>query len=704
MREHDLKQALQRIAVRTQFPPFVWLYRALYALAIRLCVRRFRRIRGVRSIYLRRGLTTDQASYGLSDIDLLLLTDDEQARRIADRAQHDYELLRRIVPMLAKGELAVYSVEQFRALYQYSAFYRQRSDRGRHQWRRLHGEDAFQHLPPQPAESDSPAAQELGPAWHYLSQELSPDDERPTYLRRYVAGKWIAEAARAALVAQGEDADLPREAAVDRASQALPEVSAALRKVQAQRKHLLSPEPYSADTVLDTYLFLARKALANGAGSSGFTRRLRILSALPGARAVRLRESTLAAARETCAGLDGIEEAVLVPRLGFQPIAEIGMDPAALAGATVDAFDLVLMGDKLPPVAVLREFNRSFAALRPGLEPYFCDGEVAVALQPVRGRPIKDPRRDPEFFACLSSAKPLDGGIRVADGVEVERAFGQQDTLEHRAASLLALFRNGDAFRLPALDFLVLFWEAGRAAWLVTQLEESTIDVPVTSEQVVDALSVLTPEAAQALRRIHQEYVRELRGESSEAVRYMHWAGLYASQLAHLLFEHVLLSPGRSTVELPPEARTELTMSVLIVTRNRAAQLDRALDSLVEQERCPDQVVVVDNASSDGTPGVVLSYGDRLDVTLIHEENVGIPHARNAGLRHCTGDIVASMDDDCQAHSRWLAELEVPFLKDARIGAVGGSLVPLEEQQGLVARFYGTRMQALAGTERTTET
>jgi hypothetical protein len=244
-----------------------------------------------------------------------------------------------------------------------------------------------------------------------------------------------------------------------------------------------------------------------------------------------------------------------------------------------------------------------------------------------------------------------------------------------------------------------LFWEAGRAAWLVTQLEEPTIDVPVTSEQVVDALSTLTPQAAQVLRRIHKEYIKELRGESSEAVRYMHWSGLYASQL-----EQVLLSPACSTVELPPAARTELTMSVLIITRNRADQLDRALASLVEQERRPDQVVVVDNASSDGTPAVVLSYGDRLDVTLVHEEDVGIPHARNAGLRHCTGDIIASMDDDCQAHPRWLAELEVPFLKDARIGAVGGSLVPLEEQQGLVARFYGTRMQALARTERTTET
>ena len=350
----------------------------------------------------------------------------------------------------------------------------------------------------------------------------------------------------------------------------------------------------------------------------------------------------------------------------------------------------------MPPAAALRDFNQSFAALTPGLEPYFCDGEIAVAFHPVPGRPIKDRIRDPEFFACLRAARRLEDGISVADRVEVDRPFDKPETLSQRAASLLRLVGDGAAFRLSVLDFFALFWEAGRAAWMHSQAQAATVPVPVTSAQVVDVLSELTPPAAEVLKRIHRAYVLELHGGPSDAIRYMNWAGRYASQLAQML-----LSPGRPRVELPAATRTELTMSVLIITRNRAAQLDEALASLVQQERRPDQVVVVNNASSDHTPAVVKSYEDRLNLTLVRDETVGIPHARNTGLSHCTGDIVASMDDDCRAHRRWLAEIEVPFLKDPRIGAVGGSLVPAQAGRSLVERFYSARMEPAARTRRT---
>jgi hypothetical protein len=683
-----MKHSLQRIAVRTQFPPFTWFYRALYALAIHLCVRRFRRIRGVRSVYLRRGLASSQAFYGLSDIDLLVMIGDEQNQRVGARVQYHYEFLRRIIPMLAEGELAVFSPEQFRSLYQYSPFYQHRFNRGRREWKRLFGEDLFKGLSPESNEAPLSATQELAPAWHYLSQELLPDDKRPTYFRRYVAYKWIAEAARAALVAQGEDDNITRKTAILRASSLYPEISVALKKIRNQRKKLLSSEPFSADNVLESYFFLARKSLTAKAGTSRIRKKLRILSAPPKARGSRLFEASLTAIQKTFASLDGIEQAVFVPRLSFEPVAEIGMDPTVLAGATIDAYDLVLVGGRLPPVEMLRDFNQSFARFTPGLEPYFCDGELAVSLQPVRGWPIKDYNNAPEFFVCLSSASPLEGKLKIAECVEVNRPFGREDVFDHRAKSLLALFKNGDVFRLPVLGFFALFWEVGRATWLAAQSREATIEVPVSSEQVIDILSKLTPAAEKVLRRIYQEYLKELRKESSEVLRYMHWCGLYALKLEEMLFSSDSQSTG-----LPTMARIELTISVVIITRNQAVLLNRALASLVGQERRPDQVVVVDNASWDDTPSVARSYADKLNVTLVREEKIGIPHARNAGIQHCSGDIIAFLDGDCQADRRWLAELEVPFLKDPNIGAVGGSTMPIEGQSEVIARFYSTRMQ-----------
>jgi hypothetical protein len=46
MKKSRLQPFLQSLAVLTQFPPFTWLYRQIYALAVRLCVRRLQRIRG----------------------------------------------------------------------------------------------------------------------------------------------------------------------------------------------------------------------------------------------------------------------------------------------------------------------------------------------------------------------------------------------------------------------------------------------------------------------------------------------------------------------------------------------------------------------------------------------------------------------------------------------------------------------------------
>jgi hypothetical protein len=648
----------------------------------------------VRSVYLRRGLASVEPFYGLSDIDLLVLVDPRIYGRVAARVTYEYELLRRVVPMLAEDELAVYSAAQLQSLYRYSPFYRQRFNRGRHGWMRLWGEDVFQYLPEDDGSADALSAHELGPAWHYLSQELLPDDDRPDYLRRYVAYKWTGETARAALYARGEVQGMTREAAIHRASLAFPEIAPALDSVRADCQRLLSRRPFVADKVLESYILLAQKALENGRETSARDWvRLRILAPAPTTEGTCFREAALGAIEETCAGLEGVQQAVFVPRLGFEPIAEIGMDPSVLAGTTIDAFDLVLMGQSLPAVESLRELNRSLGRFGPTVVPFFCDGELAVALRAVRGWPIKDPVTAPEFFAGLASARPLHGMLSLAGCVDVRRGFEQEDVLDRRAESLLAPFGTGEAYRLPVLGFLVLFWEAGRACWLAAQSRESTIEVPVTSYQVLDALSRLTPAEARVLHRIHQEYLTELRGEPSEAVRYLHWASRYARRL-----EEMLTSRSALTGDIPTPARTELTISVVIITRNRAALLEKALASLVEQDRPPDQVVVVDNASSDNTPAVARSFADRLNLVLVHEETLGIPHARNAGLRHCTGDIVASLDDDCQADRRWLAELEIPFLKDPRIGAVGGSLVPVEGQRGLVARFYRTRMKPESGS------
>jgi len=84
---------------------------------------------------------------------------------------------------------------------------------------------------------------------------------------------------------------------------------------------------------------------------------------------------------------------------------------------------------------------------------------------------------------------------------------------------------------------------------------------------------------------------------------------------------------------------------VVVPTFNRVALLPRALDSLLAQTRPADEIIVIDDGSTDDTPSAVERFGDA--VRYIREEvNRGISHARNAGMRAATGDYVAFLDSD----------------------------------------------------------
>ena len=698
MKKSRLQQFLQNLAVRTQFPPFTWLYRQIYALAVRLCVRRLQRIKGVVAVYLRRGLASGVPLYGLSDIDLLVMVDSTKASRVRAQIHYQYELLRRLIPMLPEGELALFDPGEFRILYEQSPFHRQRFEQGRRQWQRLFGEDIFRNLPPPPSPEEERylALQELSPSWYYLARELTGEDARPPFLRRYVAYKSLAEAARALTVSHGEDPAISRELALQRAIAKYPDMAASLKAAQGLRRNLHSRKPIPLDALLETFSCLTRGALAANFTENGDRRVLRLQPLPPEVFPIPGFEAALAEVKKACAALEEVERAVLVPRLSFDPVAEMGMDLEGLAGATVDALDLVLIGRRLPPAEKLRRFNSVLAPWQPLVSPYFCDLEAAVALRPIPGRTVKTPAWDPEFFACLSSTKPLEHNLEIAAAVEVQRPFPQAAALEQRARTLLALFHQREVFQIATRSFFTLFWEAGRGAWLAAQARKpGGIDVPVTSSQVLEALVALTPAVEPTLRQIYQEYCLEAGSRPSAALRYVNWARWYALQLERLLF-----SPDQANLDQPPPVRTELTISVAIATRNRAHLLRTALQSLVDQVRPPDQVVVVDNASVDETPAVARSFAGQLNLTLLREETVGIPQARNTALKHCTGDLVAFLDDDCKAEPHWLLELELPFLKDPRIGAVGGSLLPLQGQSELVAQFYDSRMAGAGETER----
>ena len=86
-------------------------------------------------------------------------------------------------------------------------------------------------------------------------------------------------------------------------------------------------------------------------------------------------------------------------------------------------------------------------------------------------------------------------------------------------------------------------------------------------------------------------------------------------------------------------------LSVILVTMNRKEILDRCLRALSRQSMHNYEIIVVDNASTDGTGDMIRSRFPQVRYTRL-EANLGPPGGRNAGVQMAFGDLCVFLDDD----------------------------------------------------------
>ena len=113
----------------------------------------------------------------------------------------------------------------------------------------------------------------------------------------------------------------------------------------------------------------------------------------------------------------------------------------------------------------------------------------------------------------------------------------------------------------------------------------------------------------------------------------------------------------------PPTPPEDTLVSVIMPTYQRADMIGEALASVSNQRYRRWECVIVDDGSTDGTNDVVKPWLDDPRVHYIEQDHRGVAAARNNGLRHCTGEIVAYLDTDNVFLPTYLARVVDAYLR-----------------------------------------
>lgn len=120
--------------------------------------------------------------------------------------------------------------------------------------------------------------------------------------------------------------------------------------------------------------------------------------------------------------------------------------------------------------------------------------------------------------------------------------------------------------------------------------------------------------------------------------------------------------------------------SIVIPTFNRKALLSRCLESLLDLDYPLErfEIIIIDDGSKAGA-GEFLSSRYNLNNGRIkylrNEQNKGVAASRNIGFSQASGELIVSLDDDCQVERSWLKDLVETFNCFPAASAVGGSVV-----------------------------
>ena len=130
------------------------------------------------------------------------------------------------------------------------------------------------------------------------------------------------------------------------------------------------------------------------------------------------------------------------------------------------------------------------------------------------------------------------------------------------------------------------------------------------------------------------------------------------------------------------------TIAVALGIYDEEDNISSLLQALLGQTLLPDEIIVVDDGSTDRTPEILASFSARNPrIRYISQANSGPAAARNRAWKESQSDFCLFTDGDCVPDADWAERLVVPFTEE-NVGAAAGTYRTINTQS-LLAQFIG---------------
>lgn len=136
-----------------------------------------------------------------------------------------------------------------------------------------------------------------------------------------------------------------------------------------------------------------------------------------------------------------------------------------------------------------------------------------------------------------------------------------------------------------------------------------------------------------------------------------------------------------SVSEHAAQPPTRASISVIVPSYDSARFIGEALDSILAQTLQPEQIIVVDDGSTDNTAEVVGRYTDRR-IQYIRKPHAGVASARNAGLDVARGEYITFLDADDRWRPIFLELMHAYLSEDPTAGSVFSNFVRFQHSTG----------------------